>query len=69
MGGVQTVSRAKAIYWWLDSWIKRHAATNDHMDFAASMAASNTTWFHPHGAETSSCAALRRSKAAPSLVD
>lgn len=44
---VQSFFRAQAIYWWLDSWIKRHTATNDHMDFAASMTASNSTWFPP----------------------
>lgn len=28
-----SVFRAQAIYWWVDSWIKCYAATNDHMDF------------------------------------
>ena len=68
-GEPHPVFRAQAIYWWLDSWIKRHAATNDHMDFAASMAALDSTWFHPCGAETGGWSALKRGKAALSLVD
>lgn len=66
---VQPIFRAKAIYWCLDSRIKHHAAANDHMDLTAFMAASDSTWLHPRGTETSGCYALTRAKAMLSLVD
>lgn len=41
--GAQPVFWAQAIYWWLESWIRRHAAKNDHMDFVAFTPASDFT--------------------------
>lgn len=68
-GRVRLIFRAKAIYWCLESWIKCHAAANDHIDLTAFMAASDSTWLHPRGAETSGCYVLMRAKAMLSSVD